>query len=222
MSTINKTEFLENILNLMNNEEFKTTLEELINKTKEKEEKAEEDALAIVERKPNFFENIMKIVREFFYEIEMEALSDVDLCEDSRRDLEQYMRNKLDDSFQYTIALDNYKVNHWEYTVSFYLDECPCGNILHLAIENYRPNSKLKALGAPHEIFYIMIDFDKDGSVRKVDTQTTSNIHFNGWASIIYNHEIFNLLSHLIYEIMDSDTVANQKMNCDELLKLHI
>lgn len=222
MSTINKTEFLENILNLMNNEEFKTTLEELINKTKEKEEKAEEDALAIVERKPNFFENIMKIVRDFFYEIEIEALSDVDLCEDSRRDLEQYMRNKLDDSFQYTIALDNYKVNHWEYTASFYLDECPCGNILHIAIENYRPNSKFKALGEPHEIFYIMIDFDKDGSIRKVDTLTTTNIYFNGWASIIYNHEIFNLLSHLIYEIMDSDTVANQKMDCKELFKLHI
>lgn len=114
------------------------------------------------------------------------------------------------------------KVNHWEYTASFYLDECPCGNILHIAIENYRPNSKFKALGAPHEIFYIMIDFDKDGSIRKVDTLTTTNIYFNGWAYIIYNHEIFDLLSHLLYEIMDSDTTPNQKMNCDELLKLHI
>lgn len=222
MSTINKTEFLENILNLMNNEEFKTTLEELINETKEAEEKKEAEALAIAERKPKAFETIMEIVRNFFYEIEIESFDDMDLNEDSRRELDQYMRNKLADSYQYTVALDNYKISHWEYTVSFYLDECPCGNILHLAIENYRPNTKFKALGAPHEIFYIMIDFDKEGAIRKVDTMTNTSIYYNGWAYIIYSHEIKHLLSKLIYEIMDSNIAPNQKMDCEELLKLHI
>lgn len=222
MSTINKTEFLENILNLMNNEEFKTTLEELINETKEAEEKKEAEALAIAERKPKAFETIMEIVRNFFYEIEIESFEDMDLNEDSRRELDQYMKNKLADSYQYTLALDNTKVHHWEYTISFYLDECPCGSILHLAIENYRPNSKLKAVGAPHEMFYVLIDFDKEGSVRKVDTQTTTEYHFNDWDYHIYNHEIKDLLNSLIYAIIDSDTEVNQKINCEELLKLHI
>lgn len=104
----NNIEFLENLLATFNNEDVKKNITEIIDFMKDEEKKANEaEALAIAERKPNFFENIMKIVRDFFYEIEMEALNDLDLCEDSRRDLEQYMRNKLDDSFQYTIALDN-------------------------------------------------------------------------------------------------------------------
>lgn len=216
-------EFLENLLATFNDEDLKKNITEILAVMKEAEEKKEAEALlAIAERKPKSFETIMKIVRDFFYEIEIESFDDMDLNEDSRNELNQYMRNKLADSYQYTVALDNYKINHWEYTVSFYLDECPCGNILHLAIENYRPNSKLKALGAPHEIFYIMIDFDKNGSIRKVDTQTNTSIYYNGWAYIIYSHEIKHLLSKLIYEIMDSNIAPNQKMDCEELLKLHI
>lgn len=216
-------EFLENLLATFNDEDLKKNITEILAVMKEAEEKKEAEALlAIAERKPKAFETIMEIVRNFFYEIEIEAFDDMDLNEDSRQELEQYMKNKLTDSYQYTVALDNYKINNWEYTVSFYLDECPCGNILHLAIENYRPNSKLKALGAPHEIFYIMIDFDKDGSIRKVDTQTNTSIYYNGWAYIIYSHEIKHLLSKLIYEIMDSNIAPNQKMDCEELLKLHI
>lgn len=215
-------EFLENLLATFNNEDLKKNINEILNFMKEAEEKKEAEALAIVEKKPKAFETIMGIVRDFFYDIEIESLDDADLNEDSRSEINQYIRNKLTDSYQYTVALDNYKINHWEYTVSFYLDECPCGNILHIAIENYRPNSKLKALGAPHEIFYIMIDFDKDGSIRKVDTQTNTSIYYNGWAYIIYSHEIKHLLSKLIYEIMDSNIAPNQKMDCEELLKLHI
>lgn len=218
----NNIEFLENLLATFNDEDLKKNITEILNFMKEAEEKKEAEALAIVEKKPKAFETIMEIVRNFFYEIEIESFDDMDLGVDSRRDLEQYMKNKLADSYQYTVALDNYKINHWEYTTSFYLDECPCGNILHLAIENYRPNSKLKALGSPNEIFYIMIDFDKDGSIRKVDTQTNTSIYYNGWAYIIYNHEIKHLLSRLIYEIMDSNISPNQKLNCEELLKLHI
>lgn len=215
-------EFLENLLETFNNEDLKKNINEILNFMKEAEEKKEAEALAIVEKKPKDFEKIMKIVRDFFYDIEIEALSDVDLCEDSRRDLNQYMRNKINDSYQYTLALDNTKVHHWEYTISFYLDECPCGSILHLAIENYRPNSKLKAVGTPHEMFYILIDFDKEGSVRRVDTQTSTNIYLNDWDYNIYNHEIKDLLNHLIYAIIDSDTEPSQKLNCEELLKLHI
>lgn len=215
-------EFLENLLETFNNEDLKKNINEILNFMKEAEEKKEAEALAITERKPKDFEKIMGIVRDFFYDIEIEALSDVDLCEDSRRDLNQYMRNKINDSYQYTLALDNTKVHHWEYTISFYLDECPCGSILHLAIENYRPNSKLKAVGAPHEMFYVLIDFDKEGSVRKVDTQTTTEYHFNDWDYHIYNHEIKDLLNSLIYAIIDSDTEVNQKINCEELQKLHI
>lgn len=215
-------EFLENLLATFNNEDLKKNINEILNFMKEAEEKKEAEALAIVEKKPKDFEKIMKIVRDFFYDIEIEALSDVDLCEDSRRDLNQYMRNKMNDSYQYTLALDNTKVHHWEYTISFYLDECPCGSILHLAIENYRPNSKLKAVGTPHEMFYILIDFDKEGSVRRVDTQTSTNIYLNDWDYNIYNHEIKDLLNHLIYAIIDSDTEPSQKLNCEELLKLHI
>lgn len=216
-------EFLENLLATFNDEDLKKNITEILAVMKEAEEKKEAEALlAIAERKPKAFETIMEIVRNFFYEIEIESFDDMDLNEDSRNELNQYMRNKLTDSYQYTVALDNYKINNWEYTVSFYLDECPCGNILHIAIENYRPNSKLKALGAPHEIFYIMIDFDKDGSIRKVDTQTNTSIYYNGWAYIIYSHEIKHLLSKLIYEIMDSNIAPNQKLDCEELLKLHI
>ena len=215
-------EFLENLLATFNNEDLKKNINEILNFMKEAEEKKEAEALAIIEKKPKDFEKIMKIVRDFFYDIEIEALSDVDLCEDSRRDLNQYMRNKINDSYQYTLALDNTKVHHWEYTISFYLDECPCGSILHLAIENYRPNSKLKAVGTPHEMFYILIDFDKEGSVRRVDTQTSTNIYLNDWDYNIYNHEIKYLLNHLIYAIIDSDTEPSQKLNCEELLKLHI
>ena len=215
-------EFLENLLATFNNEDLKKNINEILNFMKEAEEKKEAEALAIIEKKPKDFEKIMKIVRDFFYDIEIEALSDVDLCEDSRRDLNQYMRNKINDSYQYTLALDNTKVHHWEYTISFYLDECPCGSILHLAIENYRPNSKLKAVGTPHEMFYILIDFDKEGSVRRVDTQTSTNIYLNDWDYNIYNHEIKDLLNHLIYAIIDSDTEPSQKLNCEELLKLHI
>lgn len=215
-------EFLENLLETFNNEDLKKNINEILNFMKEAEEKKEAEALAIIEKKPKDFEKIMKIVRDFFYDIEIEALSDVDLCEDSRRDLNQYMRNKINDSYQYTLALDNTKVHHWEYTISFYLDECPCGSILHLAIENYRPNSKLKAVGTPHEMFYILIDFDKEGSVRRVDTQTSTNIYLNDWDYNIYNHEIKDLLNHLIYAIIDSDTEPSQKLNCEELLKLHI
>lgn len=218
----NNIEFLENLLATFNNEDLKKNINEILNFMKEAEEKKEAEALAIVEKKPKAFETIIKIVRDFFYDIEIESLDDVDLNEESKRELDQYMRNKLDDSYQYTIALDNYKINHWEYTVSFYLDECPCGNILHLAIENYRPDTKFKALGAPHEIFYIMIDFDKEGAIRKVDTLTNNSIRFNGWAYIIYSHEIKHLLSKLMYEIMDSNISPNQKMDCEELLKLHI
>lgn len=216
-------EFLENLLATFNNEDLKKNITEILTVMKKAEvQKEAEEALAIFEKKPTDFEKIMSLVRDFFYDIEVEALSDVDLNEDSMRDLNQYMRNKLDDSYQYTIALENYKVHHWEYTVSFYLDKCPCGDILHLAIENYRPNSKLKALGAPHELFYIMIDFDKDGSVRRVDTQTTTEYHFNDWDYHIYSHEIKDLLDHLIYAIIDSDTEPTQKINCEELMKLHI
>lgn len=215
-------EFLENLLETFNNEDLKKNINEILNFMKEAEEKKEAEALAIIEKKPKDFEKIMKIVKDFFYDIEIEALSDVDLCEDSRRDLNQYMRNKINDSYQYTLALDNTKVHHWEYTISFYLDECPCGSILHLAIENYRPNSKLKAVGTPHEMFYILIDFDKEGSVRRVDTQTSTNIYLNDWDYNIYNHEIKDLLNHLIYAIIDSDTEPSQKLNCEELLKLHI
>lgn len=215
-------EFLENLLETFNNEDLKKNINEILNFMKEAEEKKEAEALAIIEKKPKDFEKIMKIVRDFFYDIEIEALSDVDLCEDSRKDLNQYMRNKINDSYQYTLALDNTKVHHWEYTISFYLDECPCGSILHLAIENYRPNSKLKAVGTPHEMFYILIDFDKEGSVRRVDTQTSTNIYLNDWDYNIYNHEIKDLLNHLIYAIIDSDTEPSQKLNCEELLKLHI
>ena len=217
----NNIEFLENLLATFNNEDLKKNITEILNFMKD-EEKKEAEALAIAERKPKDFERIMGIVRDFFYEIEIDAFSDIDICEDSRRDFNEYMRNKLVDSYQYTIALDNFKVHHWEYTVSFYLDECPCGNILHLAIENYRPNSKLKAVGAPHEMFYIMIDFDKEGSVRRVDTQTSTGIYLNDWDYNIYNHEIKDLLNNLLYAIIDSDTEPTQKLNCEELLKLHI
>lgn len=217
----NNIEFLENLLATFNNEDLKKNISEILDFMKD-EEKKEAKALAIVEKKPKDFEKIMGIVRDFFYEIEIEALSDVDLNEDSRRELNQYMQNKIADSYQYSLALDNFKVHHWEYTISFYLDECPCGSILHLAIENYRPNSKLKAVGAPHEMFYILIDFDKDGSVRRVDTQTSTNIYLNDWDYNIYNHEIKDLLNHLMYAIIDSDTEPSQKLNCEELLKLHI
>lgn len=217
----NNIEFLENLLATFNNEDLKKNITEILNFMKD-EEKKEAEALAIAERKPKDFERIMGIVRDFFYEIEIDAFSDIDICEDSSRDFNEYMRNKLVDSYQYTIALDNFKVHHWEYTVSFYLDECPCGNILHLAIENYRPNSKLKAVGAPHEMFYIMIDFDKEGSVRRVDTQTSTGIYLNDWDYNIYNHEIKDLLNNLLYAIIDSDTEPTQKLNCEELLKLHI
>ncbi len=218
-------EFLENLLATFNNEDLKKNITEILTVMKKAEvQKEAEEALAIVEKKkkPKDFEKIMEIVRDFFYEIEIEAISDADLNEDSRRDLNQYIRNKINDSYQYTLALDNTKVHHWEYTISFYLDECPCGTLLHIAIENYRPNSKLKAVGAPHEMFYILIDFDKEGSVRKVDTQTTTEYHFNDWDYHIYNHEIKGLLDSLIYAIIDSDTEVKQKTNCDELMELHI
>lgn len=216
-------EFLENLLATFNNEDLKKNITEILTVMKKAEvQKEAEEALAIFEKKPTDFEKIMEIVRDSFYEIEIEAFDDADLNEDSRRELKQYMKNKLNDSYQYTLALNNYKVHHWEYTISFYLDECPCGNILQIAIENYRPNSKMKVLGAPHELFYILIDFDKEGSVRRVATETSTNIYFNDWDHNIYNDEIKDLLDKLIYAIIDSDTEPSQKLNCEELLKLHI
>ena len=217
----NNIEFLENLLATFNNEDLKKNISEILDFVKA-EEKKEAEALAIVERKPKDFEKIMGIVRDFCYEVEIDELDDVDLSEDARRDLNQYMRNKINDFYQYTVALENNKVHHWEYYVSYYLDECPCGNILHIAIENYRPNSKLKALGAPHEMFYILIDFDKEGSVRRVETRTSTDLYFNDWAHNIYSHEIKDLLDKLIYAIIDSYSDPTQKLNCEELLKLSI
>lgn len=215
-------EFLENLLATFNNEDLKKNISEILDFMKAEEKKEAEAALAIVERKPKDFEKVMAIVRDFCYEVEIDELDDVDLSEDARRDLNQYMRNKINDFYQYTVALENNKVHHWEYYVSYYLDECPCGNILHIAIENYRPNSKLKTLGAPHEMFYILIDFDKEGSVRRVETRTSTDLYFNDWDHNIYSHEIKELLDKLIYAIIDSDTDPSQKLNCEELLKLSI
>lgn len=212
----NNIELLENLLATFNNEDVKKNITEIIDFMK----KEEDNACAIVERKPTSFERIMKHVKDFFVEVESEYFDSLD--EPVLKEVRECISNTLEDTDSYALTVGNYKVKHWEYGVKFYLDRCPCGNILHFAIENYRPDSSNKAIGTTHELFYILFNFEKDGSLRNVGAKTSTEWYINDWDYHIYNSEIKELLDKIMYAVIDADITVKELRNCDILTTFHI
>ena len=126
----------------------------------------------------------------------MDGDSDAYMSEINLDAMKRHIDRMITEGYRWTVFVNNSKISHWKYLVSFMIENCPAGDRVLLSIEECAPHSKFKNMWRQVEMFTIEMDFsNKYGDLRTVWTGTTGDKNFHDWE--IYSHEIKDLLESI-------------------------